>query len=217
MRLVIMGPPGAGKGTQAAMIANRFSIPHVSTGDIFRKNLKEGTPLGLKAKEYMNKGLLVPDETVVEIVKDRLSEEDCQKGFLLDGFPRTVAQASVLDEVLGQMNMKIDNVINIEVPKEVLIERAVGRRVCKKCGATYHVKYKSPSRPGLCDECDGELIQRDDDKEETVVKRIEVYLEQTQPLIDYYAKRGLLVNIDGGQDITNVGEQIVKALERGGK
>ena len=217
MRLVIMGPPGAGKGTQAAMIANRFSIPHVSTGDIFRKNLKEGTPLGLKAKEYMNKGLLVPDETVVEIVKDRLSEEDCQKGFLLDGFPRTVAQASVLDEVLGQMNMKIDNVINIEVPKEVLIERAVGRRVCKKCGATYHVKYKSPSRPGLCDECDGELIQRDDDKEETVVKRIEVYLEQTQPLIDYYAKRGLLVNIDGGQNITNVGEQIVKALERGGK
>jgi len=212
-----MGPPGAGKGTQAAMIANRFSIPHVSTGDIFRKNLKEGTPLGLKAKEYMNKGLLVPDETVVEIVKDRLSEEDCQKGFLLDGFPRTVAQASVLDEVLGQMNMKIDNVINIEVPKEVLIERAVGRRVCKKCGATYHVKYKSPSRPGLCDECDGELIQRDDDKEETVVKRIEVYLEQTQPLIDYYAKRGLLVNIDGGQNITNVGEQIVKALERGGK
>jgi adenylate kinase len=212
-----MGPPGAGKGTQAAMIANRFSIPHVSTGDIFRKNLKEGTPLGLKAKEYMNKGLLVPDETVVEIVKDRLSEEDCQKGFLLDGFPRTVAQASVLDEVLEQMNMKIDNVINIEVPKEVLIERAVGRRVCKKCGATYHVKYKSPSRPGLCDECDGELIQRDDDKEETVVKRIEVYLEQTQPLIDYYAKRGLLVNIDGGQDITNVGEQIVKALERGGK
>jgi len=217
LRLVIMGPPGAGKGTQAAMIANRFSIPHVSTGDIFRKNLKEGTPLGLKAKEYMNKGLLVPDETVVEIVKDRLSEEDCQKGFLLDGFPRTVAQASVLDEVLGQMNMKIDNVINIEVPKEVLIERAVGRRVCKKCGATYHVKYKSPSRPGLCDECDGELIQRDDDKEETVVKRIEVYLEQTQPLIDYYAKRGLLVNIDGGQNITNVGEQIVKALERGGK
>jgi adenylate kinase len=208
-----MGPPGAGKGTQAAMIANRFSIPHVSTGDIFRKNLKEGTPLGLKAKEYMDKGLLVPDETVVAIVKDRLSEEDCQKGFLLDGFPRTVAQAGTLDEVLEEMDMEIDSVINIAVPKEVLIERAVGRRVCKNCGATYHVKYKSPSRPGLCDECDGELIQRDDDKEETVVKRIEVYLEQTQPLMDYYAKRGLLVNIDGGQGIAKVEEQIVKALE----
>jgi adenylate kinase len=213
LRLVIMGPPGAGKGTQAAMIANRFSIPHVSTGDIFRKNLKEGTPLGLKAKEYMDKGLLVPDETVVAIVKDRLSEEDCQKGFLLDGFPRTVAQAGTLDEVLEEMDMEIDSVINIAVPKEVLIERAVGRRVCKNCGATYHVKYKSPSRPGLCDECDGELIQRDDDKEETVVKRIEVYLEQTQPLMDYYAKRGLLVNIDGGQGIAKVEEQIVKALE----
>ena len=214
MRLVIMGPPGAGKGTQAAMIADRYSIPHVSTGDIFRKNLKEGTPLGLKVKEYMNKGLLVPDETVVEIVKDRLSEEDCRKGFLLDGFPRTVAQAGALDQVLEKMNMELDHVINIDVAKEVLIERAVGRRVCKKCGATYHVKYNSPSRPGLCDECGGELIQRDDDKEETVVKRIEVYLEQTKPLINYYSERGLLLSIDGGQDIAKVGEQIVKALER---
>ena len=213
MRLIIMGPPGAGKGTQAAMIAERYSIPHVSTGDIFRKNLKEGTPLGLKVKEYMNKGLLVPDETVVEIVKDRLSEEDCRKGFLLDGFPRTVAQADALDQVLEEMNMELDHVINIDVAKEVLVEREVGRRVCKKCGSTYHVKYNSPSRPGLCDECGGELIQRDDDKEETVTKRIEVYLEQTKPLINYYAGKGLLLSIDGGQDIAEVGEQIVKALE----
>jgi adenylate kinase len=214
LRLVIMGPPGAGKGTQSAMIAQRFSIPHVSTGDIFRKNLKEGTPLGMKAKEYMSKGLLVPDETVVAIVKDRLDEKDCKKGFLLDGFPRTVAQAVALDGVLTDMDMSIDHVLNIDVPKEVLIERAVGRRVCKACGATYHVMYNSPSREGLCDSCGGALIQREDDREETVVKRIEVYLEQTKPLIDYYSEKGLLISMDGGQGIKEVGDQIVKALEK---
>jgi adenylate kinase len=214
VRLVIMGPPGAGKGTQAAMIAEEFSIPHVSTGDIFRKNLKEGTPLGLKAKEYMNKGLLVPDETVVAIVKDRLSDEDCKNGFLLDGFPRTVAQAEALDGVLTDMDMQIDYVLSIDVPKEVLVERAVGRRVCTSCGVTYHVKYNSPSREGLCDACGSELIQREDDREETVARRIEVYLKQTKPLIAYYSEKGLLISIDGGQGIKEVGVQIVKALEK---
>ncbi len=217
MHLIIMGPPGAGKGTQAIMIADRFSIPHVSTGDIFRKNLKEGTPLGLKAREYMNKGLLVPDETVVEIVKDRLEEKDCQGGFLLDGFPRTVAQAVALDDVLKTMDIGIDYVLNIEVPKAVLIERAVGRRVCTACGATYHVKHNSPAHAGLCDVCGGSLIQREDDKEETVAKRIEVYLEQTRPLVDYYSEKGLLISVDGGQEIKEVGEQIIKTLQRDDK
>ncbi len=217
MRLVIMGPPGAGKGTQAAMIAEKYFVPHVSTGDIFRKNLKEGTPLGLKAKEYMNKGLLVPDEIVVEIVRDRLVEGDCKKGFLLDGFPRTVAQASALDEVLQKMDMKLDHVLNIDVRKETLIERAVGRRVCTVCGATYHVKYNCPSRVGICDVCDGKLIQREDDREETVVKRIEVYLEQTQPLIKYYSDKGLLADIDGQKEIEEVWEQITGVLGRDNK
>lgn len=212
MRLIIMGPPGAGKGTQAAMIAEKFSIPHVSTGDIFRNNLKEGTALGLKAQEYMNKGLLVPDETVVAIVKDRLGEEDCQKGFLLDGFPRTVDQAIALDEVLKEMAMKLDYVIDIDVPKKTLMERAVGRRICTVCGASYHVKYNSPDRDGLCDACNGTLIQREDDREETVEKRIEVYLKQTKPLIEYYSQKGLLIPIDGGRGIKEVREQIIKAL-----
>ncbi len=214
MRLVIMGPPGAGKGTQAVMIAEEFSVPHVSTGDIFRRHLKEGTTLGLKAREYMNKGLLVPDETVVGIIEARLVEKDCQEGFLLDGFPRTVAQAVALDDVLEGMGTGIDNVLNIEVPKEVLIERAVGRRVCTRCGATYHVKYNSPAQADLCDTCGSTLIQREDDREETVAKRIEVYLEQTRPLADYYSEKGLLISIDGGRDIKEVGEQIIKALKK---
>lgn len=215
MRLVIMGPPGAGKGTQASMIVERYSIPHISTGDIFRKNLKEGTPLGLKAKEYMDKGLLVPDEVVVAIVKDRLMQEDCKKGFLLDGFPRTVVQANALDEVLEEMDMGLDKVINIEVDKDVLVGRAVGRRVCSGCGATYHVKFNPPAKPGICDVCGEKVVQRDDDREETVTKRIEVYLEQTLPLIQYYKDKGLLANIDGEQEIQRVFEDITKSIGSG--
>lgn len=214
MRLILLGPPGAGKGTQAANIVKKYNIPHISTGDIFRKNIKEGTDLGLKAKEYMDKGLLVPDDLVVAIVKDRLTEEDCKKGFLLDGFPRTVAQADSLDAELNTLNYELDKVINIDVDKEELIERAVGRRVCKDCGATYHVKFRPSKVEGKCDECGGELIQRKDDTEETVTRRIEVYLEQTEPLIDYYGKKGILLNIDGRQSIDKVFQDIVTALGR---
>jgi len=212
MRLILLGPPGAGKGTQAANIVDKYNVPHISTGDIFRKNIKEGTPLGKKAKEYMDKGLLVPDDLVVAIVEDRLKEDDCSKGFLLDGFPRTEAQAESLDKVLENMNTSLDKVINIKVNKDSLIERIVGRRICKDCGATYHIDFNPSKEAGKCDICSGELYQRNDDKEETVVKRIEVYLKETSPLIDYYTKKGILVNIDGEQDINKVFEDIVKAL-----
>lgn len=212
MRIVLLGPPGAGKGTQASAIVSKYSIPHISTGDIFRENIKNGTELGKKAKEYMNKGLLVPDELVVSIVKDRLTKEDCKDGFLLDGFPRTVKQAEALDDELKAMNLKLDKVINIEVGKEILIERAVGRRICKNCGATYHVKFSPPKEENTCDKCGAELYQRDDDKVETVEKRIEVYTKQTQPLIDYYDKKGLLLNIDGTKSIEEVFNDIVASL-----
>lgn len=213
MRLVLLGPPGAGKGTQASAIVDKYSIPHISTGDIFRANIKNGTELGKQAEAYMNKGLLVPDELVVSIVKDRLTEEDCKDGFLLDGFPRTVNQAEALDKELKDMNLKLDKVINIEVGKEILIERAIGRRICKSCGSTYHIKFSPPKEENICDKCGGELYQRDDDKVETVEKRIEVYLEQTQPLIDYYDKKDLLLNVDGTKSIEEVFEEIVASLE----
>ncbi|WP_026895024.1 adenylate kinase [Clostridiisalibacter paucivorans] len=213
MRLILLGPPGAGKGTQASGIIKKYDIPHISTGDIFRKNIKEGTDLGKKAKEYMDKGLLVPDELVVAIVKDRLTEDDCKKGFLLDGFPRTVAQADALDKELSNLGHSLDNVINIDVPKEALIERAVGRRICKDCGATFHTKFNPPKKEGVCDVCGGDLYQRDDDTAETVTKRIEVYQEQTRPLIDYYNKKGIVLDIDGAQDIEKVFEDIVNRLE----
>jgi adenylate kinase len=215
VRLVLLGPPGAGKGTQAAGIVEKFNIPHISTGDIFRKNIKEGTDLGNKAKSYMDKGLLVPDELVVEIVKDRLTEPDCKEGFLLDGFPRTVGQADSLNSELESMNIKLDKVINIDVSKEELIERAVGRRICKECGATYHIKFNPPKQEGVCDICGGSLYQRDDDNEETVTKRIEVYMEQTQPLIEYYREKGILVDINGSQDIDKVFSDIVESLGSG--
>lgn len=212
MRLVLLGPPGAGKGTQAANIVERFAIPHISTGDIFRKNVKEGTELGKKAKDYMDKGALVPDEVVVAIVEDRIKEKDCSTGFLLDGFPRTVNQAEQLDSVLTKMDVAIDKVININVRKETLIKRAVGRRVCRSCGATYHVTFKPTKKEGTCDLCEGEVYQRDDDTEKTVSKRIEVYFNETQPLIEYYSKKENLITIDGEQDINKVYQDITAAL-----
>ncbi|HEY8363209.1 MAG TPA: adenylate kinase [Tissierellaceae bacterium] len=213
MRLVLLGPPGVGKGTQAAAIVKRYNIPHISTGDIFRANIKEGTELGKKAKEYMDKGLLVPDEIVVSIVKDRLSKDDCKNGFLLDGFPRTIEQAEALDEELKNMGIKLDKVVNIYADKEILIERATGRRICKKCGATYHIKFNPPKVENICDIDGGELFQRDDDNEKTVATRIEVYQKQTEPLIEYYTKKGIILNVDGTKPIDEVFETIVKGLE----
>lgn len=215
MRIVLLGPPGAGKGTQASSIVKKYKIPHISTGDIFRKNIKEETALGMKAKDYIDKGLLVPDDVVVAIVKDRLTLDDCHDGFMLDGFPRTVAQAQALDEELKELSVRLDKVINIEVVKEELIARVVGRRICKDCGATYHIKFNPPSDRGICDECGGELYQRKDDSEETVRKRIEIYLQETKPLINYYKKQEVLVEIDGEQDIDKVFLDIINAIGSG--
>lgn len=212
MRAILLGPPGAGKGTQAETIVNEFSIPHISTGDIFRKNIKEGTVLGKKAKEYMDQGLLVPDELTVELVKDRLQQDDCENGFLLDGFPRTIFQADALEEALASMNQKLDYVVNIIVRKELLVDRAVGRRVCKDCGQTYHTTFNKPSKEGICDNCGGELLQRKDDTEETVTTRINVYQEQTEPLINYYTDKGIIINIDGEKPISEVGKDIVAKM-----
>ncbi|QXM07331.1 adenylate kinase [Crassaminicella indica] len=212
MRLVLLGPPGAGKGTQASGIVEKFNIPHISTGDIFRKNIKEGTELGKKAKAYIDQGLLVPDELVIAIVEDRLQQEDCKNGFLLDGFPRTVKQAEELDKVLSKMDTSLDKVINVDVDKSILVERAVGRRICKSCGATFHVKFNPPKVDGVCDKCGNELYQRADDTEETVSKRIEVYLNETKPLIDYYEDKKILATIDGQQEISKVFDDIVAAL-----
>ena len=212
MRIILLGPPGAGKGTQAAGIVEKYNIPHISTGDIFRKNIKEGTDLGKKAKEYMDQGLLVPDELTVGLVTDRLSQDDCKNGFMLDGFPRNVAQAQQLGQYLNSVDLALDRVINIEVDKDILVGRAVGRRICKSCGATYNVEFNPPKVDGTCDVCGGELYQRADDNEETVSKRIQVYLDETKPLADYYSNEGIIANINGEQSIDKVFADIVDAL-----
>lgn len=212
LRAVLLGPPGAGKGTQAVRLVEKYEIPHISTGDIFRKNIKEGTELGKKAQEYMNAGALVPDELVVDLVKDRLQQDDCKNGFLLDGFPRTIFQAEKLDEFLSESNQKMDIVINLKVEKEALIKRLTGRRVCKGCGASYHIVNIPPKKEGVCDICGGELIQRKDDNIETVENRINVYEEQTAPLIGYYKEAGSLVDFDGEASLNEVFDAIVQAI-----
>lgn len=214
MRLILLGPPGAGKGTQAANIVDKYSIPHISTGDIFRKNIKEGTDLGKKAKEYIDGGQLVPDSLTIALVEDRLKQEDAKGGFLLDGFPRNIAQAEALDLVLTNMGVALSSVVNISVDPSILVERAVGRRICRECGATYHIKFNPPKVEGICDIDGGELYQRSDDNEETVKSRIKVYSEETAPLIDYYTDKGVILNVDGEKDIDLVFEDIASALGR---
>ena len=212
LRTILLGPPGAGKGTQAAKIVGKYGVPHISTGDIFRENIKKGTELGKKAQEYMNRGELVPDDLVIEIATTRLLEDDCRDGFLLDGFPRTVYQAEKLDEFLAARDSKIDKVLDIAVEKDELIARLTGRRVCKACGASFHVVNIPPKKEGVCDFCGGELIQRADDNLETVTNRIDVYEAQTMPLVEYYEKAGNLVHIDGSTGLENVFADIVSAL-----
>lgn len=212
LRTVLLGPPGAGKGTQAVKIVEKYNIPHISTGDIFRENIKNGTELGKKAQEYMNKGELVPDELVIDLATDRLLADDCKNGFLLDGFPRTVYQAEKLDEFLEAHGQKLDTVIDIEVEKEELVTRITGRRVCKACGASFHVVNIPPKKEGICDLCGGELFQRADDTVEAVETRVAEYNEKTMPLVDYYTKAGNVVTIDGALPLDTVFAEIVKAL-----
>ncbi|MCR5520754.1 MAG: adenylate kinase [Lachnospiraceae bacterium] len=213
MKIVMLGAPGAGKGTQAKQIAAKYDIPHISTGDIFRANLKEGTPLGLKAKEYMDKGSLVPDELTLELIMDRFTQADCKNGYVLDGFPRTIPQAEALTKALADNNDAIDYAVNVEVPDEKIIDRMSGRRACAKCGGTFHIKYNPTKVEGVCDLCGGELYVRDDDKPEIVKKRLDTYHAQTQPLIEYYEKAGKLKEVDGTQDVDKVFEDIVKVIE----
>lgn len=212
MKIIMLGAPGAGKGTQAQMIADKFNIPHISTGDIFRANIKNGTELGKKAKEFMDKGLLVPDELTVQLLLDRVANDDCKNGYVLDGFPRTIPQADVLDAELTKLGDKVDFAVNVDVPDENIVRRMSGRRACLKCGATYHIEHIPPKKEGICDKCGSELVQREDDKPETVQNRLSVYHEQTQPLIDYYDKKNILKTVDGTKDMQEVFNEIVKIL-----
>ena len=212
MKIIMLGAPGAGKGTQAKMIADKFGIPHISTGDIFRANIKNGTDLGKKAKEYMDKGQLVPDELTVEILLDRVANDDCKNGYVLDGFPRTIPQADVLDKELTKLGDKVDFAINLDVPDENIVRRMSGRRACLKCGATYHIEHIPPKTEGICDTCGSELVQRDDDKPETVKKRLEVYYAQTFPLIEYYEKQGLVRTVDSTGGLETALSDILKAI-----
>lgn len=213
MNIVLMGPPGAGKGTQAEMLVKCLNIPHISTGDMFREAIKQGTELGLKAKAFMDGGQLVTDEVTIGIVRERIGADDCVAGFLLDGFPRTVPQADALDEIIAKLGRKIDAVININVSNEILFERMTGRRICRQCGATYHVSFNPPAVANECDRCKGELYQRSDDSEATVSNRLKVYSQQTEPLIKYYEQQGLLKSIDGAQELNKVLAEICKSLE----
>ncbi|MCH5251247.1 MAG: adenylate kinase [Lachnospiraceae bacterium] len=212
MKIIMLGAPGAGKGTQAQMIADKFEVPHISTGDIFRENVKNGTELGIEAKKYMDQGALVPDELTVKILLDRVAKDDCKNGYVLDGFPRTIPQAEVLDNALNELGEKIDYAINVDVPDENIIRRMSGRRACLACGATYHIEHVPPKTEGICDRCGKELVLRDDDKEETVKNRLDVYHKQTQPLIDFYTKKGVLKTVDGTQDMKDVFAAITAIL-----
>ena len=212
MKIIMLGAPGAGKGTQAKKIAKKYGIPHISTGDIFRANIKNNTELGKKAKTYMDKGELVPDELVVDLIMDRFKDSDCANGYVLDGFPRTIPQAEALDNALKAEGQAVDYAINVEVPDENIINRMSGRRACVGCGATYHIKYNPTKVEGVCDACGEKLILRDDDKPETVKNRLSVYHEQTQPLIDYYKNAGVLAEVDGTKDMEEVFGDIVNIL-----
>jgi adenylate kinase len=213
VNVLLMGPPGAGKGTQADLIKDRYPIPHISTGDMFREAVSTGTELGKEAKKYMDSGKLVPDEVTIGIVQERLAQDDCKEGFLLDGFPRTVKQAEALDQVLAKLGKKVEAAINITVPEDILYERMSGRISCKDCKTVYHLKFNPPAKAGICDKCGGELIQRSDDQGDTVKRRLEVYAEQTNPLIEYYEKQGVLYDIDGNRDSQAVFADIAKVME----
>ena len=213
MKIIMLGAPGAGKGTQAKKIAEKYQIPHISTGDIFRANIKNGTELGMEAKKYMDQGQLVPDELTVKILLDRVAKDDCANGYVLDGFPRTIPQAEVLDKALSELGDAIDFAIDVNVPDENIVRRMSGRRACLSCGATYHIEHIPPKTEGICDTCGKELVLRDDDKPETVLNRLKVYHDQTQPLIDFYTKKGVLHTVDGTVDMKDVFAAIVAILE----
>ncbi len=212
MNIILLGPPGAGKGTQAKMLVDEFGLPHISTGDMFRAAISQGTELGIKAKAYMDSGQLVPDEVTIGIVRDRLAASDCEAGFLLDGFPRTVPQAQALQKILNGLGYKLDAAVNIEVDDGAIIARMVGRRVCRQCGATYNIQFNAPRAEGKCDQCGGELYQRSDDSEATVANRLKVYAEQTEPLLDYYQQQGQVLTVNGNQDMTKVFGEIYNSL-----